>query len=235
MKHYELATIIGHRGVPYLAPENSLYGLNIAAQLGYRWCEIDAQATTDGIAMVYHNFKLEPLGSGWLSDYTAAALSKLVIGEEASVGEIYMPTLAACLAYAASLNLSLVVEIKSRPGRHEEDVAAVVQAIHTSSCPQLLLASFSSEALVECARLLPGLPLALNTIELPREPAKGVANVHFDARQAHPAQINALSAAGLGVYAYTVNDPARCELLMSMGVNGVFTDNPALLDLETAT
>ena len=49
-------------------------------------------------------------------------------------------------------------------------------------------------------------------------------NVH----QVGPRLLSAAKAAGKDVYAWTVNDPLEMSAMMSLGVDGIITDEPAL-------
>jgi glycerophosphoryl diester phosphodiesterase len=50
--------IIGHRGCPLYAPENSLAGIRKAAELGADGVEIDIRRALDGVPVVFHDWSL---------------------------------------------------------------------------------------------------------------------------------------------------------------------------------
>lgn len=233
MKKYPLGLTIGHRGVPQRLPENSLEGFELAADLGYRWCEVDVQEALDGVAMLHHNFSLGTAGAGYVRDHLGADLAQKVVGVMPDSGaEVRLPSLAACLELAHARQLCLVVEIKARDWEYESAAIATANAIKDGPQVEMLVSSFGQEALREIHELLPEMPLALNTGALPKSVPPMVANVHFNYRQAHPGAIGFLKNAGLGLYAYTVNKKNDRDRLLKMGVDGVFTDNPDVLLLE---
>ncbi len=52
--------MIGHRGAAGLAPENTLAAFSKALEMGLDGVELDVQLSADGIAVVYHDFQLNP-------------------------------------------------------------------------------------------------------------------------------------------------------------------------------
>lgn len=228
MSAYELDELIGHRGVPQLRPENSAEGLQLASELGYRWCEIDVQATSDGVAMLHHDFNVKKTDQ-LVTSMTAAEFAGVNIGTEAYV--VHPPTLSQALATASAGEIGLVVEIKVK-----ESVEAVVQAtaetIVAGPALPLLVSSFNPEALAAFHELLPELPLAIFTRELPKLPLPDFyANVHFNYQHFDQQHFDQLKQTGIGLYAYTVNDATELEELLTAGVDGVFTDEEQLLKL----
>ena len=51
--------VFGHRGVPYLEPENTLNSFKKAIDLGYDGIEIDIMSTKDGVLIVNHDRALK--------------------------------------------------------------------------------------------------------------------------------------------------------------------------------
>lgn len=228
MSHHRLAEVIGHRGVPYKAPENSLAGFRLAARLGYTWCELDAQASSDGDAVVHHDFRIK---SGvQVSEMSTEELARTDIGKDGD-GEVQcVPTLAQCLTVAVEQGFGLVVEIKTKKGREGVDVEAVAKTLSASKLPSgLMVSSFSATALKLFKDCALDMPLALNVDDIEESDGEEVANVHFDAVYASEAKVRRLLDMGYGAYAYTVNKESEKDRLLSMGVHGVFTDNPGLL------
>ncbi|MGD9075398.1 MAG: glycerophosphodiester phosphodiesterase family protein, partial [Desulfobacteraceae bacterium] len=52
--------VIGHRGAAGLAPENTLAAFSRALDIGVDGMELDVQLSADGIAVVHHDFQLNP-------------------------------------------------------------------------------------------------------------------------------------------------------------------------------
>ncbi len=229
MSHFRLATVIGHRGVPAAEPENSLAGLRRAAELGHSWCEIDTQASSDGVAFVHHDFRIASCGDRLLSKMDSAELSRVAVGTTSDGGAEMLPTLEDCLAVAEECGLGLVVEIKSRRFRYAADAEAAATALRNRPVSRLMVSSFSVRALGNFARLMPDVPIAQNVGRIGLSFMPGASNVHFDADKASRRGIARIVDSGLGAYAYTVNRRDRLEWLLSQGVHGVFTDTPDLL------
>ena len=55
----------------------------------------------------------------------------------------------------------------------------------------------------------------------------GHREIHLPADRVEAAFVLGAHEAGLGALAYTVNDPARARELEAMGVDGIFSDDPA--------
>jgi len=55
--------LVGHRGWPAVAPENSLEGMTAALATGTRWVEFDVQLTSDGVPIVIHDRGLGRTGT----------------------------------------------------------------------------------------------------------------------------------------------------------------------------
>ena len=225
-RHCRLARLIGHRGAPWLRPENSLAGFERAAALGYRWVELDVQASRDGRAFVHHDFEVRQAGGQLLADMDAAALRAVKLDEAGAA----LPELADVLRLARRLELGLVVEVKSREGRERRDADAALAALAADRPPACMVASFQPAVLEIVRAAAPELPLALNAMRLAAQAPAGVANIHFAAASAERGAVGRMRDAGYGLYAFTVNEPARAAELLAMGVHGVFTDNHALLE-----
>ncbi|NED81407.1 glycerophosphodiester phosphodiesterase, partial [Streptomyces sp. SID11233] len=83
-------TVVGHRGAPAYAPENTLPSVDKAAELGFRWVENDVQRTKDGELIVLHDTTLTrttdveqvfPDRAPWnVRDFTAAEIARLDAG-----------------------------------------------------------------------------------------------------------------------------------------------------------
>jgi glycerophosphoryl diester phosphodiesterase len=78
--------VIGHRGAAGLAPENTLAAFSKARDIGVDGVELDVQLSANGIAVVYHDFQLNPditrtaLGE-WLERGDTRSIKSLPLAE----------------------------------------------------------------------------------------------------------------------------------------------------------
>ena len=103
-----MVNIMGHRGAPAEAPENTLRSFRRALELGVAAVELDVQLTRDGRLAVIHDETLDRTtnGRGPVKDFTLAELKKLDAGQGESI-----PTLEEVLELVRG-RAHLVVELK---------------------------------------------------------------------------------------------------------------------------
>jgi glycerophosphoryl diester phosphodiesterase len=78
--------VIGHRGAAGLAPENTLCAFSKALDLGVDGVELDVQLSADGIAVVHHDFQLNPditrtAAGEWLESGNAPPIKEQMLAE----------------------------------------------------------------------------------------------------------------------------------------------------------
>ena len=78
--------VIGHRGAAGLAPENTLCAFSKALDLGVDGVELDVQLSADGIAVVHHDFQLNPditrtAAGEWLESGNRLPIKDLTLAE----------------------------------------------------------------------------------------------------------------------------------------------------------
>jgi len=234
--------LLAHRGGGALAPENTLAGLRLAARLGYAGTEFDVKLTADGVPILMHDESLDRTtsGHGPAAAANAADVQTLDAGSwfgRAFAGE-RVPTYEAAARACRELELWANVEIKPCPGREAEtghSVARESMRLWTGARQPPLLSSFSVEALAAAQATAPLLPRALLVVDPPDDwpaalAALNCVALHLQHARATPELTAAIHAAGYGLLCYTVNDPARADLLYSFGVDSIVTDR---LDLFT--
>ena len=230
--------LVAHRGASLAAPENTLAAFAAARGLGIRWVEFDVSLLGDGTAVVHHDATLERCTdtAGPLSAIERADLARIGAGRRfggAWAGEP-IPTLTATLDFLEAAGMSANLEMKPQgadPGPLAETVAGAL-AERDWTRAQVLVASFSAEALAALAPALPGQPLAL-LVDAP-EPgwpehvaALGAGALHMNWRRLAPAHLEAAEASGLDLRVYTANEPEALAPLRRPGLTGVITDDPA--------
>src|SRR5690606_7962488 len=109
MIEFSLPRLIGHRGAPAIAPENTLAGFRAAAEAGAAAVEFDVRLSADGIPMVIHDATLDRTTNarGAVGTSTAAELGAVDAGAWFAprfTGE-GVPTLEAAIAELAGLGL----------------------------------------------------------------------------------------------------------------------------------
>lgn len=231
--------IIAHRCGGALAPENTLAGLRIAARLGCRGVEFDAMLSADGVPILIHDETLERTtsGRGRVADTSVAEMTRLDAGmrhHRAFAGEV-APTLVEALAVCRQLGLWANVEIK--PSAEQESETGRIVAQQASAFGDILLSSFSVDALREAATVAEHLPRALLVDSVAGDwfcsmRDCGATALHAAAELTTPERVQALNTAGVPVACYTVNRRDVAERLFAMGVSAVFTDRPDLWAIE---
>lgn len=227
-----LARHIGHRGVAGLAPENTLPAIRLAAQCGFRWIEIDARPSRDGVALLSHDDSLSRCGgAGRISRLTAKeAIKCRVATGKRGFSAATVPLLTDALAAAAAEGLSVVVEIKANRGEEKKAADSVAAALAAGGDAPVMVSSFQADVLRRVRQGAPAAALAWN-LSRPcdwqglRQELK-LDNLHIQDGRFGNEEIAAMKAAGLGVYCFTVNDERRQEELNAAGADGVFTDFP---------
>ncbi|RTH39722.1 hypothetical protein CSW37_01495 [Thermus scotoductus] len=67
--NWETPVLLGHRGAPYLAPENTLLSFRLALEAGLDGVELDVVLTRDGVFAVRHDI-LTALGPAWTLSFS---------------------------------------------------------------------------------------------------------------------------------------------------------------------
>ncbi len=222
----DVPAIVGHRGAPRAAPENSLVACHAAVAQGAAWVEVDARLTADGVVVLRHDARLED-GSA-LVDQRAQDLSGLAR--------------LADLLEALPAGIGVDVELKALPGEPDHDperrlVDGVVDVVQAAAPRPLLLTSFDLEAIRLARQRLPTVPTGfLYGGGLAAEPAAVIAaeagasvvcppvSVPLDAQA-----VKEVHHQGLALLVWTVNDPCKATALAEAGVDALCTDVPGEL------
>lgn len=241
--------VIAHRGNRAFAPENTLPAFAEAVALGADAIEFDVQLSADGVLMVIHDSTLERTtdGHGAVSSHSAAALARLDAGAWFTPdGGRSFPWrargvgLSSFDAVIESLprTLPCIIELKSAAATEPMRHAIARHAIGH----RVIVAGFDAAA----TRPLRGEKLALGACTpdvvalLPRA-LTGFRNrpVHFQALCIPPrwrglavpvaALARSLRGSPVVCHVWTVNEPRQALRLWHCGVQGIISDDPALM------
>ncbi len=236
-----LPRVVGHRGAPQLAPENTLASFRAAAATGIKAVEFDVALTFDSRPVVIHDTSLERTtdGTGLLSENTLEAISGLDAGswfDPSFAGEV-IPTLEETIDLLDALGLSADMELKPDPGREVETAEVVLQVAQTcwpeDKTPPVIT-SFSRVALAAAKDCVPTWPRGLCFELLPEDwkeasESLDIALMCPNADRLTADQCATMTAAGYEVMAWTVNDEDKANALIQWGVTSLCTDTPQTL------
>jgi len=223
-----------HRGGPAHFPENSWRAFEHAVSLGYAYLETDAHATSDGVAVAFHDRTLDRVTdrTGAIASMPASEIAKAMIG-----GTEPIPLLEDLLGAWPDIRFN--IDVKDSPA-----CAPVAELIRrTASWDRVCVTSFSAGRLRATRRLLDR-PVCMATSPVGAAalrsglPGKMIAPA-FAARWVRCAQlpiglataplIGRAHEAGLQVHVWTVNDATLMSSLLDLGVDGIMTDQTLLL------
>ncbi|MFB7615365.1 glycerophosphodiester phosphodiesterase [Kitasatospora sp. NPDC056181] len=217
--------VIGHRGAPLDAPENTMASFEKALQQGADWLETDVQTTRDGVPVLMHDASVDRTtnGKGAIADLTAAQIAGLRVTVGPGPAEP-VPTLEELLKRLSGTTVTLLMEIK---WQRAEDVARIAR-IAAGSSARVFLYSFSADHLRQAHAAAPALPVVLiqgaSISEDPGDlPLHGIA---LDATLATASRIAAEHEAGREVYVWTLDDDESWQLMTEREADGLITDTP---------
>jgi glycerophosphoryl diester phosphodiesterase len=230
-----------HRGGATYAPnvgiENSMAAFANAVELGYRYLETDVHATADGVLVAFHDDDLDRVTdrTGRIGDLPWSEVAKARIG-----GREPIPTLEDILGTWPDIRVNIDV-------KEENAIRPLVEAVvKTDAHDRICVSSFSGHRIKAVRRLLgprvaTGLApagVAVLALPLPRwlaavlvshAPCVQVPIGYRDLRLVTPGFVARAHALGKQVHVWTIDDPARMNALLDIGVDGLITDRIDLL------
>ncbi len=229
---HDQVSIIGHRAGAGKAPENTLAAVRQAIADGVDWIEIDVQETADGEVVVVHDSDFMKLAGEPLKVWDGTLEQIRAIDAGGWFGPQFtgerVPTLREVLEMARGKS-GVVIELKyyGHEQRLEQRVVDLVEAAGMTA--RVAIMSLSYEGIQRLRALRPdwsiGLLSAKAIGDLTRLDADFLA---VSMGLATPGFVRHAKAAGKQVYVWTVNDPVSLSRMMSAGVDGVITDEPAM-------
>lgn len=221
---------IAHRALHDAAagrPENSLAAVRAALAAGYG-IEIDIQASSDGVAMVFHDEKLSRLTehAGWLRERTAAELGMLLLRDS----DEEIPRLSEVLEVLRG-RVPLLIEIKDPTGGTatgtdgvEEGVAAALAGYEGP----VAVMSFNPVFVAAFGALRPDIPRGIVTCSydpqewealspercaelraIPDYDAVGASFVSHQRTDLGRARVAELKSRGAAILTWTIRSPAE--------------------------
>ncbi len=237
-----------HRGSRVLWPENTAEAFQGAVDLGYTYIETDVRITGDGVVVVFHDATLERTtnGAGAVNMWDFADLQRLDAAWWFNEPDDY-PLRGSGVrirsldeVFATWPEARFNIDLKG-PGM-EWEVADVIKRHGREETT--LIASFVDRRIARFRRITGGAvavsagPSAAAAMysasRVGRTVRRRVAayQIPFDYRS-YPVDkklVDAVHRAGAQVHTWTVNDPADMHRMLDLGVDGIVSDRPDLLN-----
>jgi len=225
-------TIIAHRGAAGKAPENTPASIRQAINDGTDWVEIDVQETVDGKVVVIHDSDFMKLAGVNLKVWngTLEQVKEIDIGSwfDPEFSAERVPTLIEILEEARG-KAKVMIELKyyGHDQQLEQRVVDIVE--QTNMVGNVAIMSLKYDGIKKIRALRPDWVIGLLS-------AKAIGNitgldVNFLAvnmAMATPGFISSAHSSGKQLFVWTVNDQVSMSRMMSLGVDGIITDEPAL-------
>ncbi|MDH4162057.1 MAG: glycerophosphodiester phosphodiesterase [Nitrospirota bacterium] len=218
--------IIAHRGYSSRALENSLEAFRLALSLPVDMIEFDIRRSRDNLLYVMHD---ERTGKTCDSDIdierslsTDIAKIKLRNGEP-------VPTLNDVLSLAAG-RVGLNIEVKS-------DGSGALTAAHVAGSGykgEILISSFKEREVLDVKRVLPNVPVAgifddFSVSEVSVYKKMGYSFISLRRQAVTEDLVFALHDRSIKIYVWTVDEEEEMMKLISWGVDGIYSNKPAVL------
>lgn len=248
-ENQHLTKIIAHRGASSFAPENTKAAVIEAIKLKPHRIEIDVQQTQDGEVILMHDITLNRTtnGEGFIKEKTFSELSRLDAGSwfsKAFIGE-KIPTLESIIQLING-KCELIIEIKKGDDFYpniEKNILNLIKKYNAEDW--VIIHSFDNKILETVHKLNPNISLhklfvgklkfvpfiVTNTInKLDWEAHNYIEEYSINYAFANRDIIKNLKSRGKKVNVWTVNSHCIAKELISLGVDGIITNNPRLLE-----
>lgn len=234
--------VVGHRGAAGLAPENTLASFRRALETGITWLELDVHLTRDGVAVCFHDDRLDRVTAerGAVAEWDWEPLSHIPVLPWAFDGaypNATIPTLESVLRELPP-DTRFLVELKSDPEREEPLVRTSLEVLRASGAEERCrIISFEPKLLRLCRQIAGEACPPLGVLVGPRNTDQLVPLAReLNAEAIHPphtvlnaALVAEARAAGWKVCSWTVNTREAVLPVAALDVEEITTDYPDLV------
>ncbi len=226
--------IVGHRGAPRRARENTIASFDWAETFGVDAIEFDVRQTREGEAVVFHDEEVA-LGSQRVPvrHFTAREIDRLTLSSE--FGEYKIPKLEEVF-HRYGRALRYVVEVKVSAGTNLSIMARRIARLAAAYrvADRCLVASFDAELLRKMREADPEIatsflfdhPVALPEPGRPTPLFPAVDAIGPRKDLVAPALLAQAAAARLSVHVWTVDEMQEAAKLIAAGVASITTNAP---------
>ena len=223
--------VVGHRGAPRKARENTLDSFDFAEAAGADAIEFDLQQTADGELVVFHDPEVE-IGTAKHALREMHALDVGSLRLDSPFGEYRISTLEDVFdRYGPALRY--VIEMKTTPRtdrrRAAERLTSVLETFAVAR--RCVVASFDADFLEKTKAKAPELAFSFlvdraEALLGPRPATAAIGPRHDLVTEEWMSQARQ---GGLSVHPWTVDDPAEVERLAALGVASITSNDPEMV------
>lgn len=244
--------VIGHRGAARHAPENTLPSFAMGLRSGADMVELDYHHSRDGVPMAIHDATLDrttDAGARWGLRRCSVARKDCAELQALDAGAWFAPEFRGARVPTLFEALTVIqAEAATLIERKSGDAADCLATLRQGDwVNDVIVQAFDWDFLRELHRLEPAQTLGA----LGPPPFRSVRTWSDARRHLSPGWIDALldtgarvvgwnrgiardgieraHALGMKVFVYTVNEPAEANRLLDLGVDGLISDDPALI------
>ncbi|GMV62999.1 MAG: glycerophosphoryl diester phosphodiesterase [Parvibaculum sp.] len=228
-----------HRGGAGAWPENTMPAFQGAVDLGYRYIETDVHATRDGVLLAFHDDMLDRVtdSTGCIAEMDYVDVHKARIA-----GTEPIPLMADLLAAWPEVRINI------DPKRDNAALPLIRLIKDAQAIDRVCVTAFSGRRTAGIRdalgpKLCTGMgPLSTTRLRLSSwaGPARGLFGGFAEGCAQIPVEqygirlvdrelVGRAHEAGLQVHVWTIDDEAEMRRLIDLGVDGLMTDEPALL------
>lgn len=221
-----------HRGASGHAPENTLLAVETALSMGADWIELDVFAVENELVVI-HDSRLERTtnGNGEVANATLAYLRSLDAGKGEKIPFLWEAL--NTVAGGAGINIEL------KGPKTAILLAPLIESYISKnlySRDQFLVSSFDHQELESFSRLAPSIRTGANLSGPPLNDAGfaetlSVYSLHVHRNSVTRAFVEDAHRRGFKVFVFTINHAKELTSMISMGVDGIFTNYPELCDM----
>jgi glycerophosphoryl diester phosphodiesterase len=236
--------IIAHRGASAYVPENTIQAIELSKKLGAKCVELDVCLTKYNEPVIIHDNNLKRTANvkGYVSSYSFKELLSFDVGSwfDEKFHDFKIPHFTEVINVLNEIDLDVNLELKPFRGNDKELVGVVLDVVNkmwpkNKKLP--LLSSFSIDSLKYVKDMNDNIPLGF----LVTSWCEGYnfwydklncSTLHINFKNLKKKVMDELIESKKHVYAYTVNDTEKALELFRIGVSGIFTDYPDLLEKQ---
>ena len=233
------AFVVGHRGIPSRAPENTIEGYLLAIKNGATHVECDVYITTDNYVVISHDSTTNRTGDKNISieNSTLAQVKEVNLKSEfEDYQNLKIPELREFLTAIKPTGASAVIEIKSGKTKVVDETIKIIKELQMED--RCVFISFNADQLKYVAQQYPefaagGYLCSVSSSEdyatVADNMAKAVRplNCTMDTSygSVHIENIHALLHRGITTWGWTIDDAGTFYSFFTSGMLGITTDN----------